>query len=45
MLGIQQQFHRPLKFLTVNLFDGGMDAVHVPLHHCGQNIVSGDLIL
>ena len=45
MLGVQQQLHRPLKFSAVDLFDGGLDAVHIPLHHRGQNIVSGDLIL
>ena len=45
MLGVQQQLHRPLKFSAVDLFDGGLDAVHIPLHHRSQNIVSGDLIL
>ena len=42
---LQQQLHHPLKLAAVDLLDGGMDAVHITLHHRGQNIISGHLIL
>ena len=45
MLSVQQQLHHPLELLPVDLLDGGVDAVHIPLHHGGQNVVAGHLIL
>ena len=37
-LRLQQQIHHPLEFLPVHLLDGGVDAVHVPLHHRADHV-------
>ena len=42
---MQQQFHHMLELAAIHLLDGVVDAVHIPLHHCGQNVVAGHLIL
>ena len=44
MAGRQQSVHHLVKGGPVHAFDGGVDAVHVPLHHAGEHILLLHLI-
>lgn len=44
MAGRQQPVHHLVKGGPVHAFDGGVDAVHVPLHHAGEHILLLHLI-
>ena len=44
-LSLQQHIHHTVKLPSIHPLDGGMDAVHVPLHDLADHVRSIDLLL